>query len=286
MSAPFRRLFGVTEMHDPERRSLPGWLRLVPFYAIGLAVSVALERTYGRAGAEDLDWLLAPTCRVAGLLSGISFEREAGAGWISPGERMIVGPSCAGLNFLVIAFSALFLSFIHRLRRASTRALWLPAALGLAYLLTVATNSVRIIAATRIYRLGIYGGLVTKERVHLALGALLYSLTLVLAYAGIETVFDRRRGRPTPGRVPSPLVPLGWYLAFVLGVPLVALASGREMGRFVDHGVIVLSVCAFVAVANRMLRVVRPLRIGSERESAIAGTQVRRDTVGGAGDLR
>src|SRR5262245_10682910 len=167
------------------------WLDRALICAPGLIVAVALKRFYSGAAADDLEWILAPTCRLAGVLSGIRFEHETAAGWISREDHIIVGPSCAGLNFMIIAFSMLYLTFAGRLRTAATRAAWLAGALGIACVLTVVTNAVRIIAATFLFGLDIYGGFVTKEGAHLAEGTLVYSLTMVLLYRAAVGFFER-----------------------------------------------------------------------------------------------
>ncbi|MGH7339284.1 MAG: exosortase K, partial [Candidatus Rokuibacteriota bacterium] len=70
--------------------------RTTPFLGLGLLVAWGLKSLFSRAGADDLGWILAPTCRLAELLSDVEFEREFGAGWVDHTHRMIVGASCSG----------------------------------------------------------------------------------------------------------------------------------------------------------------------------------------------
>jgi exosortase K len=232
-------------------------LEAAPFYALGALVCLALKRFYSAAGAEDLAWILAPACRLVEILSGSRFEREDGAGWISRDDHLVVGPSCAGLNFLIIAFATCFLSFVHRLRSRAARAAWLLGSLGLAYLLTVAANAVRILAAARLYRMDVYGGFVTAERVHLAAGAVVYVLALLATYHALDAAFDRLGTPRSMAGIASTFVPLGWYLAFVLVVPLLNGASRRDAGRFWAGSLVVLAVCLSLAPAGAALRAVR-----------------------------
>ena len=225
-----------------------GAARGVPFYALGVLLALGLKEFYARAGADDLGWILAPTTGLAGLLSGIRFEHEAGAGWISHAHHMIVGPACAGLNFLIIAFSTLFFSFLHRLDRPASRALWLAVSLAAAFLLAIVTNAIRIVAAIFLHDQDVHGVLLCPAGVHRLEGVIVYLASLLLAYLTVERLFDRFRGA-APGRgLPSAFVPLSWYAAIALGVPLLHRGYGHDGGRFLEHAGVVLAVCAVMAL--------------------------------------
>jgi exosortase K len=225
-------------------------VRLLPLYALGLLVAFFLKLYYSRAGADGLDWILAPTCRLAGLLSGIPFEREPGIGWITRSHRMIVGPACAGINFLIVAFCALCFPFLRRLAGAWARFVWLPASLALAALFTVVTNSLRLIVAVRLHEMGAGGGLLTPARAHRLEGTVIYCAAILLAFFCVDRIFGRFEAPRQAGtRAPSALVPLGWYLAVTLGVPLVTLSFRGDGGRLPEHAGVVVSVCLLAAIA-------------------------------------
>ena len=223
--------------------------RLLPFLGFGLAIAWALKSFYSHAGAEELDWLLAPTCRLTGLLSGIGFEKETGAGWISHTHRMIVGPACSGMNFLIISFLTIFFSSVTRVRSPAARGLCLGASLVIAWSLTILTNAARILLAVRLHSADIYGGIVTPARVHLAAGTFIYCLSLILAYLVVERFFGRWQREEDARRAPSIMVPVGWYLGITVGLPLANRAWQHDSGRFLEHTVLVVSVCLLVALA-------------------------------------
>jgi exosortase K len=215
----------------------------------GLVIAWALKSFYSHAGAEDLSWLLSPTCRLAGLVSGIDFEREPGTGWISHTHRMIVGSSCSGMNFLIVSFLTIFCSSVHRARSHAARCLWLGASLGIAWTLTITTNAARILLAIHLYSMDIYGGLLTPARAHRAAGTVVYCLSLLLGYITVDWMFGRFGNPEGARRAPSVLVPLGWYLGVAVGLPLVNRAWQQDTGRFLEHSALVVSVCLLVAVA-------------------------------------
>jgi exosortase K len=232
-----------------------GLLRNLPFYALGFLLAYALKSFYSRAGADDLGWVLGPTCRLVGMLTGLSFDPEPGSGWINHTHRMIVGPTCAGLNFLIIAFSTLYLSFLHRLEGLHGKLLWLGLSLGSAYLLTLGTNSIRIIAAIHLYQMDIYGDGITPARVHRFEGALVYCVSLLVAYLTVDRVAGRllsmasARNRIAP-EIRSALVPLSWYVLVAVGVPLVNRAYRENGMLFAEHALVVLSVCLALLVLS------------------------------------
>ena len=231
-----------------------GWLSL---YGAGFLVALSLKLFYSRAGADELSWILAPTSLLAELLTGDHFQREPRAGWISHSGRMILGPSCAGVNFLIIAFSAFFFSFVGRLKSPAGRGLWLLTSLGGAYVLTLATNTLRIIAAIRLHEMDIYGGLLTPQRVHRAEGTVVYCIALLLGYLFAERALARFGALP-PGRPAfSPWVPLGWYVGMALGVPLLVRAYRGGDGPFVEHAALVLLVCLSLALVLCAPRIAR-----------------------------
>jgi exosortase K len=222
-------------------------VRALPFYGAGFLLVLALKYQYRRATVDDLDWILRPTAGVAELLSGIRFEREAHAGWINHPHRIILAAGCAGVNFLIVAYSTLFFSFLHRFGSAAGRGVWLATSLGISLLLTIGTNALRILGAIHLYESDLHGALLTPERVHRAAGTMVYCLSLLLAYLTAERLFRRRdAARASGGRAASPLVPLAWYVTFTLGVPLLDRAFLADPGRFLEHAAQVVSTCALL----------------------------------------
>ena len=226
------------------------------FYVIGLLIAIGLKYFYHQAGSDDLNWILIPTSRVVEYLSGIHFERELHIGLVNHAYRFIIVPSCAGVNFLAIAFSTIFFSFIHRLTGIGLKSLWLGISAGFAYFLTLVANALRIIAAIYLYRADIYGGWVTMERIHRIEGAFIYFLFLLIAYLTAERVVQGVV-LTTPGawRSPAPegkefmhiirrcLIPFFWYSLIGLGIPLVRMAYRQDGATFTEHFSSVTLVC-------------------------------------------
>ena len=200
-----------------------------------LTAAFGLKLVYSRAGAAELEWVLGPSCWLAQHLGGLALAHEAGAGWISHESRMVVGPACAGVNFLIVAWLALFFS-----TPAARRGLaWCAISLIAAYAATLGTNAVRIVLAARLYELPVYAGWLTPGRLHRVLGIVLYCSAL---FASCRLAGTRAK-----------LAPFYWYAGVVLGVPLLNRAFLRDPGRFAEHAAVTVGVGLSVWLVFRLL---------------------------------
>ncbi len=231
------------------------------FYAIGGLIAIGLKYHYSRAGIEDLDWVLVPTLGLVELLSGIHFEKEFNSGFINHAHQMIIVPSCAGINFLTIAFSTLFFPTAYRIRGKGSRLLWLGISLGLAYLLTVGVNALRIMAAIYLNDANFYGGWMTPARVHRIEGTVIYFFFLLIVYplgkwiaGGLGWEKSQEINSPATKRkrvlraAYAGLIPFSWYALFALGIPVLNLAYRQNEARFIEHCFWILSACLSLLV--------------------------------------
>lgn len=218
-------------------------------YGLGVILAIALKYHYSVAGSEDLRWVLSPTARVVQRLTAISFEWEEHTGFVSRLHGIIIASSCAGVNFLIIAFSTLYFTTIRMMPSVTWKGLWLGIAFGISYILTIGVNGLRIVAAVSLYQADIYGGWLTPERVHRIEGTLIYFTALLIAHQVVTRAANFFISR-IPGKALrwSVLVPFLWYSLIALGIPL--LNNGPLQGglRFIEHGGLVLFMCAGVLI--------------------------------------
>ena len=85
------------------------------FYLASILILLGMKFFYSGAGCRQLKWLLAPTAGWVGILSGIPFSYEPGAGYINHNLRILIAPSCSGFRFLTITFAMLSFSFLHQI---------------------------------------------------------------------------------------------------------------------------------------------------------------------------
>lgn len=195
----------------------------------------ALKLHYSTASADDLRWILAPTSVMVEIVSGVRFEFESGAGYLSREENFLIAGSCAGVNFLIAAFLVLTLRRIFG--DGGERIGWgfLPKAAGIAYLATIAANAVRIAIALEWRHLPPEIEYLGSDELHRLEGIVIYFGFLLLLFVVSEAVDSGRLSGLFRGSV----LPLLVYYAVMLGVPL--LNGGyRQGGRFWEHAAFVL----------------------------------------------
>jgi exosortase K len=224
---------------------------------------------YSQAGAEDLQWILTPSCWLVSTLGGIELTSGSGAGYISHQHRMVVGAACAGVNFLIVSTLALYFSFQGTFATLQRKIGWLVQGLCLAYLATILVNGCRILLAAHLYSLDIYGGGLTPERLHRLAGTLIYCVSLFTLCATVgrwlKPTAMRRGVRPCAATENRPManrtalraqwVPAACYLGVAVGVPLLNRAYLQQPGRFMEHCAMVILVCGVVLTFTTLARV-------------------------------
>ena len=211
-----------------------------PWLSWGAAIAAAygLKLAYSRASAADLAWILVPTARAVGWLRGETLTFDPASGWVAPDGSYVIAPACAGVSFLILVLTVAVLGFAHRLRSPRARLGWWLASAAGAYAITLAVNTLRIVAAVELYRLGPVAGL-TPEAAHRLLGILIY----LGALWGLFIALDQLTG----GRRAGGLLVLGAYLGMTLVVPLV---TGHPGERYAEHAMMV-SLIAGLLMAGR-----------------------------------
>lgn len=243
------------------------------FYTLALVIALGLKHHYSQAGSDDLVWILRPIAGLVEHISGIQFESEANTGFVSRGYGIIIAPSCAGINFLIMAFCMAVFSGIHGINHCRSKFLWLSASLACAYILTVVVNTLRIIAAIYSYNADIYFGWFTPARVHRLQGIVIYFFFLCLFYMIIIKMVHRTRQGSGRKKVTAPrygcdktncfrwtctgLIPLFWYGLVTLGVPLLTGAFQENMNRFKEHSEMVICTSVSVLAIIFLIQLVR-----------------------------
>ena len=199
-----------------------------------------LKTLYSQAGADELWWVLGPSAFVAEL-AGVALVPEPGAGYISRSAHMVVGPSCAGVNFLIACWIALYLCTQTEVRRPRLPRLLAAMALSLcaAYLVTVSANGLRIALAAQLFALDVYGESLTKAQAHRWLGVMLYSTALLGSCLAARRLHNQSGRQLGAARRLS--VGLCAYLGVSLGIPVVNRAFVSRPGQFAEHALVTAS---------------------------------------------
>jgi exosortase K len=213
-----------------------------------IALALGVKAFYSQAGATDLLWILAPSAWLARFVGGLDLVYEPGAGFISYAHHMVVGPPCAGINFLVIGFLMLYFTFA---RYASHKLRWFAMSALIAFAAAVVANGLRIFISAHLWDADVYGQWLTPGRLHRLVGTVIYYASLLALYLTVEARIGVRTRK---------VAPLLWYIGVSLGVPLAGRVIGGGTSGFTEHAMwvagiaVALTLVMFLpsAVRNRL----------------------------------
>jgi exosortase K len=158
-----------------------------------LAITYALKRHYSTADAEALQWILAPTAWLVQTVFRAPFVFEQHVGYVNQDLRFAIAPSCAGVNFMIIAICTASVGFVTHMETLFAKLALLFASVALAYLATLGVNTVRIVIALLLqaHPLSIAG--LSSAQIHHAEGIVVYFSSLSALYL----LADRLLARPS-----------------------------------------------------------------------------------------
>jgi exosortase K len=210
-----------------------------------LVAAFALKLHYSTASADQLRWILAPTTALVELVSGVTFEFESHAGYVSRERGFLIANSCAGVNFLIAAF--LMLSLRKLLGDRSKEIAWgfIPTAALIAYSATLVANSARITIALLLRQSSVEIGWLSPDQLHRFEGVFIYFGFLLLLFA----LSEKMSAEKTSDSLRRCLFPLLVYYAIALGVPLLTGAH-RQGTAFWRHALFVLLIPLLLTISS------------------------------------
>ena len=148
--------------------------------AVAAVVVWGMKRHYADARADDLWWILTPTARAVGALTGTVFVAVPSEGQVSHERLFVIEKSCAGINFLAAAFGMLVLTLLHRVRSGLSGAFVLGSSLLASYAAALVVNATRITLAMWLADHPSALPALTSAEVHRVEGIVVYFAGLVL----------------------------------------------------------------------------------------------------------
>ncbi len=155
-----------------------------------LLVIWSMKRYYAGASADDLWWILSPTARLVGVITGTRFAVAPGEGYFSQAHLFLIEKSCAGINFMIAAFGMLTFALLQRVESGVSGARVLAASLLASYAAAVLVNAARIAIALWLAAHPVALATFTSAQVHRVEGIAVYFGGLVLLYE-LAQRFDR-----------------------------------------------------------------------------------------------
>jgi exosortase K len=218
-------------------------LKIICQLATILAIALALKYHYSIATAGGLRWILEPTRLMVESVTSHTFRFEPYAGYLSDDRSFLIAASCAGVNFLIIAFVMLNGGQLLRERKLTWTHIGLS--LPVAYLATLVANTVRIAVALHMQEYDVRIGSFSEEEIHRLEGIVVYFGFLLVLFFVSEKIASRARPHPSTLFHRS-LIPLAIYYAATLGVPL-AGGAYRE-SAFWQHSLFVVIIPLIIAL--------------------------------------
>ena len=150
----------------------------------------SMKRYYAGAGADDLWWILSPTARLVGVITGATFAVAPGEGYFSHEHLFLIEKSCAGINFMIAAFGMLTFALLQRIESGVSGARVFAASLLASYAAAVLVNAARIAIALWLAAHPVAVSTFTSAQLHRFEGIAVYFGGLVLLYELVQR-FDR-----------------------------------------------------------------------------------------------
>jgi exosortase K len=234
-----------------------GKLADIIFILLVIMIAFGLKHHYSQASVDHLNWILAPTVELVEQLSGITFEKEAYTGFISRTHRIIIAKSCAGVNFLIIAFCMLIFTRIRETKPVGAKILLFIKSIITAYFLAIIVNALRIILSIYLFDADIYGGWLTREMLHRIEGTAIYFIFLCVLY--FVLVWRQSENKSTARRAIK--TPLSWYLLMTFFIPLVRRSFQGNLSGFFQHSLVVITVLIVILLLFFLLKsIVRSIK--------------------------
>ncbi len=233
--------------------------------SVALLAAFTLKAYYSRAGADELGWMLRPTASLVSWISGASFEHERAAGYINRELALCIAPACAGINFAIVAFLTLVLSFALRVQGFGRKTAALFGCVLAAYVVTVLGNGLRIWLSIALRESALLEHFSFVE-LHRVLGVAVYLVLLWCLYFAAEALLGRVRS----GLLRALGLPLVLYIAVTLMVPLLRGAASRPAFGAHAAAVALVSACLLV-LAIALFTVARRVRWLGQQRSRLRG---------------
>ena len=165
----------------------------ITYYFIAVGLFILLKFGFTLADNNDLIFLLKPTDKLVGLLTGSHSIYLPVSGYYHEHLDIIIDKSCSGFNFWVLSFLLFTYLTLKHVDKTLSRILTIPTALIGAYLLTIFVNTSRIFASIVVQNQTKNIFLNQQHIVHEAIGIITNLSFLILAYVLIEKLLIHKR---------------------------------------------------------------------------------------------
>lgn len=165
----------------------------IPYYVTAVGLFILLKFGFTLADNNDLTFIIKPTDKLVGLLTGSHSVYLSESGYYHEHLNIIIDKSCSGFNFLILCFLLFTYLTVKHFDKALSKILTVPTALIGAYLLTIFVNTSRIIASIVVQTQTKNIFLNQQYIIHEAIGIITNLSFLILAYILLDKFLINKR---------------------------------------------------------------------------------------------
>lgn len=149
--------------------------------ALGLLLFLHLWHN-STLSVDNYQWILQPLTALVSSFSGQSFQYQTGVGWLNQSQSILINQSCAGLNFMLIAYGLLLLLVLPSIKRVAIYGIACLIAVPITYCWGLLANCSRILSAMLLQKTAYTNQIGSENLLHLGVGIAVYLLFLIFYY--------------------------------------------------------------------------------------------------------
>ncbi|MFY7672063.1 exosortase K [Tenacibaculum sp. MEBiC06402] len=165
----------------------------IPYYLTAVGLFILLKFGFTLADNNDLTFLLKPTDKLVGLLTGSHSIYLSDSGYFHEHLNIVIDKSCSGFNFWILCFLLFTYLTVKHFDKTLSKTLTIPTTLIGAYLLTIFVNTSRVFASIVVETQTKRILLNQQHIIHEAIGIITNLTFLILAYVLIEKLLTHKR---------------------------------------------------------------------------------------------
>jgi len=190
MLSQIRRQNFSRALHTKETMQI---YRNMPYYLTAIGLFIVLKFGFTIAGNDALTFLLKPTDKLVGFLTGSQSVYILNSGYYHDKLNIVIEKSCSGFNFWILCFLVFTYLALKYFDKSLHKVLSFPIVLTCTYLLTVFVNSSRIFASIVVRNQTI--GILPNQQylLHETIGIITNLSFLILVYYLVEKSLKYRQ---------------------------------------------------------------------------------------------
>ncbi len=151
-------------------------------YGVAAAIALGLKYIHTYLSIDYLLFILKPVASLVEKAMNSPFDYYPELGYVSDKLSVVIGRECAGINFFIVIFLMLTISFAAKVRGRKDKPLLMTYFLAVSYIVTIIANASRIITSILVLRLGIAADIKQAVLLHQSVGVIFYFVYLACTY--------------------------------------------------------------------------------------------------------